>query len=240
MWRTKERLRKPPLWIVVLLSAALVGQLMWGSRQSPPVAKAEELMAPPSLNMLRLATLGDSIALAKILMLWLQNFDNQPGLAIPFRRLNYPLLEKWLQTILILDPKSDYPLHAALRFYASIPDEIKVRRMLLFIHDRFQEDASRWRWLAFGAVIARHRLNDSTLALKFLNDIADKVDEGSLPQWVRGVHFSVLQEMGELKSARLIIGGLLHNKEITDPGELKFLSDWLKALESDKDSVRVE
>ena len=236
-WRrgTREKMRPAPRWIIFLLLVLLVLQLAWSYGRPPPVAKVEDFSPPPSLAVMRLASLGDAIAFAKMAMLWLQNFDNQPGLAIPFRNLDYESLALWLERILALDPKSEYPLHAALRFYASVPDKTRTRRMLTFVHEQFHGDPEhRWRWLSFAAIDARHRLKDKALALKFLNDVLDKANQGRFPQWVRGVQWSLMRETGALQSARQLVGGLLHNSAITDPGELKFLNNWLEALESEE------
>ena len=232
---SRETLRPAPHWIMLLLMVMLALQLAWGSARLPVVAKAEDFSSPPSLAVLRLASLGDSIAFAKMTMLWLQNFDNQPGLAIPFRNLDYEALALWLEKILELDPKSEYPLHAALRFYAPIPDKVRTRRMLTFIHEQFQRDPEhRWRWLSFAAIDARHRLQDNTLALAFLKDVTNKAKQGRFPQWVHGLQWSLMREAGALQSARQLVGGLLHHGTITDPGELNFISDWLEALESEE------
>ena len=232
---TQEALRPPPRWIIFFLVVGLALQLLLSTARQPPAAKFEDFSPPPSLSVLRLAALGDTIAFAKLAMFWLQNFDNQPGLAIPFRTMDYEALALWLETILALDPKSEYPLYAALRFYSPIPDETKSRRMLTFIHEQFPKDPERrWRWLSFAAVDARHRLKDEALALTFLNDVSDQATQGKLPPWVHGVHWSLMREAGALQSARQLVGSLLHHGGITDPGELKFLSDWLEALEAEE------
>lgn len=217
-----------------MLVLALGLQLTLSLFKSPPMARAEDLTKSPSPTVLRLISLGERPALARILMLWLQNFDNQPGLAIPFRNLNYEAVASWLTAILALDPKSEYPLFAALRFYVAVPDKTRIRRMLVFLQDHFAEDPkNRWRWLAFAAVVARHRLKDNALAHQFLDDIASKVSPTELPQWVLGVRLSLMREMGELASARILVGSLLHHKEINDPHQIQFLTDWLEKLEAE-------
>jgi len=45
-------------------------------------------------------SLGEPIALAQWLTLYLQAFDNQPGVSIPFQDLDYPRVIRWLDTIL--------------------------------------------------------------------------------------------------------------------------------------------
>ncbi|MBF0582687.1 MAG: hypothetical protein HQL80_00485 [Magnetococcales bacterium] len=232
--RKRQSARTVPGWVVVLLLVAGGMQLAWGSSRPPPTARATALAAPPPSALLRLAALGDSIAFARALMLWVQNFDNQPGLAIPFRTLDYEALAQWLRQVLALDPRSEYPLYAALSFYAPIADKSRSLRMLAFIHASFRENpALRWRWLALAAVEARHRWGEKGLALSYLNEIYDQAAQGHLPQWVRGMQLSLLRQEEGLQSARQIVGGLLYNGVITDPGELKYLQAWLERWEAE-------
>lgn len=224
--------RTPPRQFLVLLVLGIVVQLLWGSTRPPLTAKAEDLPRPPAQQWLQLGAFGDQVALARILMLWLQNFDNQPGLAIPFRNLNYANLEKWLELIQTLDPRSEYPLFAALYLYAGTSDLSRTRIMLDFIYRQFHfNPEQRWRWLAFAAVRARHRLNDPQLALLYLNALLPEIKRGRLPQWVLGVRLSLLQSTGQLESARQLVGGLLAHGEIHSPTEITFLSEWLKKIE---------
>lgn len=234
IFRNRGQSRPAPRWVVGLFLGVLLLQLAWASQRPPPMARAEDFSAPPSLAVLRLAALGDGIALARMVMLWVQNFDNQPGLAVPFRQLNYDTLSRWLERILTLDPRSDYPLHAAWNFYSPVGDKQKSMRMFTFLHERFLESPkNRWRWLALAAVNAHHRWGEQERALAALNDIHDKARQGDLPAWARGVHLSILHKRGELDSARQLVGGLLYNGEITDPGELHYLKGWLEKLEAE-------
>ncbi len=47
----------------------------------------------------------------------------------------------------------------------------------------------------------------------------------------------VLEDMGELEAAQILIGGLVDGGEITDPNELKFLEDKLYELEKRGDKI---
>ena len=81
--------------------------------------------------------------------LYLQAFDNQPGISIPFMQLDYPRVAQWLDASLDLDPLTQYPLLMASQLYAQVPDETRTRYMFEFVYRRFLEDPNRrWRWLA--------------------------------------------------------------------------------------------
>jgi len=219
-----------PVWILLALGLAL--QVGWHALQPPPAAAARDLPPPPDGKVLALASFGEPVTLSRLLMLWLQAFDNQPGISIPFRELDYGVVEAWLERIMALDPRSRYPLLAASRLYAEVPDGPRRRRMLEFVYRKFLQDPDhRWRWLAHAALIAKHKLGDQALALKYAQAIRDKVDAGLVPFWVRDLPAIILEDMGELESARVLIGGLLDSGEITDPNELWFLEQRLEGLQ---------
>jgi hypothetical protein len=165
-------------------------------------------------------------------MLWLQVFDNQPGISIPFMALNYARVTAWLERILSLDPRSQYPLLAAARLYGEVPDPQRQREMMDFVYRKFMEDPNnRWRWLAHAAVVAKHQLGDHALALKFARAIADNTRASGVPSWARQMHIFLLEDAGELAAARTLIGGLLASGKIRDPHEIRFLQERLEALE---------
>jgi hypothetical protein len=179
--------------------------------------------------------MDEPIALAQLMTLYLQAFDNQPGISIPFRELDYARVEAWLSTILELDPGTQYPLLMASHLYAQVPDDKKIRRMLSFVYEEFAKDPERrWRWLAHAAIMAKHRLKDLPLALKYAQAIAEKTQ--SAPAWARQMHIVLLEDLGEVEAAKILLGGLLESGKASDPHELHFLSEWLKRLEGGEKS----
>jgi hypothetical protein len=103
--------------------------------------------------------------------------------------------------------------------------------MLDFVHRRFLEDPDRrWRWLAHAAIMARHRLRDPELALRYAEDIARHAR--SAPGWARQMRIFILEDMGERESATILLGGLLAEGEVTDPQEIRFLTERLEALKA--------
>lgn len=228
----KQRpLKQVPWPITTLLLAALLLQV-WSHHHSPaPDASAEALPPAPSAEVLQLISLGDSLALARVLDLWLQVFDNQPGISIPFRKLDYAGVRSWLQASLDLDSLSHYPLLAATRLYAEVPDPPRQRQMLDFIYTKFLEAPNeRWPWLAHATLIAQHRLHDRPLALKYARALADKATASRVPHWAQQMEIFMLEDMGETEAAEILIGGLLDSGQINDPNEFRFLTQRLEAL----------
>ncbi len=214
----------------LLLVFSLIAQLAWHGWRPAPQARAVDLPPPPPLPLARVLALGEPLVFARTLMLWLQSFDTQPGVSLPFRDLDYSRVEDWLGLILDLDPRGQYPLLAASRVYAEVADERMRRQMLDFVYRKFSDDPNRrWPWLAHAAIVARHRLGDLPLALRYARAITEQAT--AAPYWARDMSVILLEDMGELEAARVLIGGLLASGLITDEHEIEFLSRKLEALE---------
>lgn len=218
-----------------LLAAALAAQLAWHVARPGPQAQARDLPPPPAVAAARVMVLGEEALASRLVMLWLQAFDNQPGVSIPFRHLDYERVVAWLALALELDPDNDYPLLAASRLYAEVPDATRQRRMLEFVYHAFLRDPDgRWRWLAHATLLAKHRLGDLPLALRYARALTEHATGPGVPFWARDMTVAVLEDMGELEAARALVGGLLESGTIHDPRELSFLERKLEALAADE------
>ena len=213
----------------VVLVAALAAHIAWQSSLPKPVARASALGMPPPAGWLRAASLGEPIALSQILTLYLQAFDNQPGLSIPFRDLDYAAVQAWLERALDLDPRGQYPLLMASHLYTQVPDDRKRLRMLEFVHREFLRDPNRrWRWLAHAAITAKHQLKDTPLALRYAEDIARHAPAAS--GWARQMRIFILEDLGEREAATVLLGGLLASGEVTEEAEIRFLTERLEKM----------
>ncbi len=227
----QRRLIVVPHPVAALVVLAFASQLAFAIMQPRPQASAEELLAPPSAAALRATSFGDPIPLAQLSTLWLQAFDNQPGVSIPFLNLDYGKVEAWLQRILQLDPRGQYPLMMASQLYAQVPDERKQRQMLELVHREFLADPNRrWPWMAHAAIMAKHRLNDLPLALSYAQALAALATSAEVPHWARQMAIFLYEDMGEYETARILLGGLLDSGAVQDPHEAHFLIERLKAL----------
>ena len=109
--------------------------------------------------------------------------------------------------------------------------------MLNFVYRKCLEDpAHRWRWMAHAALIARHRLNDQQLALKYARAIADGTVGPSVPSWTKQMYISLLADLGEHEAARILLCSLLASGTVTDAHEQHVLLERLKELESVENS----
>lgn len=221
-----------PRAALLLLALGLGLQLAWYAGQPQRLAIAEDLPPSPSLAALRIASFGEPIALAKSLMLYLQAFDNQPGISIPFDKLDYGRVQGWLDRVLQLDPPGQYPLFSASLLYAQNAGEARQRQMLEFIYQKFLEDPNhRWPWLGHAVVAAKHRLKDLPLARRYAQAMRIHATGSEVPYWAREMEIFILQDMNEIESAKILISGLLESGQIKDPREIQFLEKRFKELE---------
>lgn len=223
--------RVVPRRVMLMLALALGLQFAWHARQPAPSASAAALPEAPAPRLVRMASLDEPVAAAQLLLLYLQAYDNQPGISIPFLELDYPRVIGWLDTALVLDPRSSYALVMAAQIYGQVPDAARQRAMCAFVERAFfAAPDRRWRWLAHCAIMAKHRLQDPALALRYATAITEQA--GAASSWARQMRIFILEDMGEIDSAKVLLGGLLAQGEITDPAELHLLAERLKALES--------
>ncbi len=223
-----------PRWVKAGLILALVLQIVWHLMRPPVSAHAERLPLPLPAGSYQLMTLNEPIAMAKYLNLWLQSFDNQPGISLSFRQLDYHRVIQWLETILKLDPRDQYPMLVAAHIYGSIHNARKQRIMMDYIFKKFNQHPARyWRWLAHAVIVARHELNDKALALKYADALTKAAQSRTVqvPYWARDLKIIVLEDMGELEAAKVLVGGLIANGKIHDPYEKRFLVQKIKILE---------
>ena len=211
-----------PRWVLALLALSLATQVAWQARRDSGAATAPELPPAPSAHALRLASFGEREALARLAIVHLQSYRTQ----------DYGRLIDWLEAILELDPRSQYPLFSAARVYAETADPVRSRMALEFVYRQFLLDPNRrWPSLAHAALLAKHRLKDLPLALRYARTLQRHVSASGVPPWVKQMEIFILEDLNELDAARILIGSLLQSGSLDDPAELRFLKQRLEELE---------
>ncbi len=217
--------RLVPVWLGALLGTSLALQVAWQASSPFQSARSGALPPAPHAAALRLASFGEPAAAARLSMIYVQGFD------IP--ELDYGRLAGWLKMALALDPRSAYPLFAAARVYAEVPDERRSRMMLELVHEEFLRDPNRrWPALAHAALLAKHRLKDLPLARRYAAAIDRHTTASDVPLWAKQMQIFILEDMNELEAARIMLGGLLESGEVNDPNEQRFLRQRLEELEA--------
>ena len=222
--RAEERaLAAVPRWLWTVLAIATAVQIAWQSARPGVAPPAGELPPQPRPAALRLAAFGEPQALARIAMLYVQAFQSADTMRVI----------GWLNAIIELDPRSQYPLFAAARIYAETADPARARAILEFVYREFVRDPNRrWPWLAHAALLAKHRLGDLALARRYAAAIDRLTTAPDVPLWAKQMEIFILEDMNELEAARIMVGGLLASGAIRDPAELRFLKERLEALEA--------
>lgn len=224
MKEEERALSSVPKTVISLLIVSLCCQVVWHQQLPSPALEIQALAAPPSATLLRLSSLGDPIVTAKILMLWIQAFDNQKGQFLTYAQLDYWALQQWLAEILSLDPGGQYPLLAASHLYSAVLDPVKQQQMLEFVYQQFFIDpVRRWPWLAHAVIVAKHRLKNLPLALKYAQALATHANP-QMPRWAQEMQIFVLEEMGEWQRAQVVIDEMLTSGQMIDSEDIEFLT----------------
>jgi hypothetical protein len=231
--RDERPLSDVPAWTWSLLIASFLVQVAWQAGRVPAGPAAADLPAAPRPELIRLASVGEPEAAARIAMLYLQAFDLGGINRLPYQHLDYTRLMGWLRSILAADPRSQYPLFAAARIYAEVPDPVRARIALEFVYEEFLVDPNRrWPWLAHAAVLAKHRLHDLPLARRYAAAVDERTTAADVPLWAKQMQIFILEDMNELEAATIMLGGLLASGAIRDEAEARFLRQRLEDLEA--------
>ena len=223
MSRDVRPLRSVPASVLALLGLSLAAQIAVQVSRNAGIEAAAELPPAPGADALRLASFGEPEAAARLAMMHVQTY----------RTPDYRGLVEWLESILALDPRSQYPLFSAARVYAETADGARSRRMLEFVHREFLRDpARRWPWLAHAALVAKHRLKDLPLARRYAQALERHAGGADVPLWAKQMEIFILEDMNELQAARIMIAGLLASGNLQDPAEIRFLKQRLDELEA--------
>lgn len=211
----------------LLVAALLAAHLLYAAWLPSPAARPQAVPPAPATAWLRVASAGEPEVAARLLMLRVQTFDDGQR----WRDLDYTALAAWLDRALDLDPRGQAPLLAAADVYGAVRDPARVRIMLEWIARRYAEDPGRrWPWLAQAALLARHRLHDTPLALRYARDIRLQAAGPGVPQWARELE-PVLARATEREAARVIAGGLMASGQVRDGAQLRWLERRLQRHE---------
>lgn len=221
-----------PAWLTAAVAVCVALQIAWQAHRGAPAPAQAQLPPPPSALALRAAAFGENEAAARLAVLYVQAFDSGGGNAIPYQRLDYGVLLAWLRSILGVDARSAYPLFLASRVYAENPDAAKTRAALEFVYQEYLRDPNRrWPSLAHAALLAKHRLRDLPLALRYAAAIDRYTTDPLVPLWAKQMQVFILADMNELEAAKIMLGGLIESGRVQDPAEMRFLLGKLRELE---------
>ncbi len=187
--------------------------------------------APPGDAALRLSALGEPPVLARLLMLSLQGYDNQKGVSVPLRNLDYAVVGEWLERIVALDERAEYPHFSAAKIYGVVNDDNRRRLMIEWVWRQFVKAPNeRWEWMAFATNLAHYVLKDDKLALAMAVELREKTDPEKVPAWTRQLEIFFRENANEYEAAAEMLSRQLLDGEITDPHEFVFAYDRLEGM----------
>jgi hypothetical protein len=222
-----------PAWL--LLGTCLAANVTFQRLNPPTWSDAYVLDNPPPAAAVRAATLGEDVFAGYLVMLYLQNLNVHLGLTTPLAAIDRGVILRWLDLAASLDPGSGYPLLLATRHFAETGSPEQRRMMLDWVYRRFEERPNqRWEWLVHAVYVARHVLNDNTLAERYAAALRSEVNDPKAPGWVRQMDVLLRADLGEAADARAILGGLMAAGQIRSPAEQKFLESRLPPLPEPK------
>lgn len=182
---------------------------------------------PPSERLLRAISVAEPELSAQLLALHVQGFDASPQVSGTLNHLDYDVLARWLRALAQLDPNSAYSAQLAL-LYSRVNDPEKKRRMLAVIADNFRQAPQlHWRALAEAAIIARHELRDTSLALRYAELLERHATAAGVPGWAKQMHVLLLADLGEHERARILLGALIASGKVHNAHELRLLESRL-------------
>lgn len=183
----------------------------------------------PSRTTAAMATLGDTQLAYRSGAITLQHLGDNGGRVTPLKEYDYAALARWFDLLDSLDPAADHvPFIAAYYFGASrVPADISY--IVGYLARVGQNPAGeKWRWLGYAAYLARHRLDDLSLALDLAYTLSRmELHDDTMPVWARQMPAFILKEQGDAASARTLIENMLAGEQKLHPNEVNFLKSYL-------------
>jgi len=235
MRRGERPLLQLPRPLLIAFAILLLCQLAYHHRAQRQIeAVYQGLTRPLSVASYRGIAMGSEQLLGYLLALRLQLHDNQAGRHFRYSLIDYGILIDWLDRITEISQGTEYPMLLASRVYSSTGDKDRLRQVLGFIERRFDDDPQKhWRRLAEACLLAKHKLGDLELALRFAERLARQPASVKMPRWARDFRFLLLADLNELEAAIAIIQAMLETDAIDDPDEQRFLREKLSKFQQE-------
>ncbi len=221
-----------PKPLYLFLTLALLAQFVfhWSS-VAPKAVPITEYGTPPTHNAVRLLSFADYELASKFLVLRLQAFDNQPGISIRFQELDYFELGDWLDLVVKLDERSEYPHFLMAKLYSDVFERNREYIALEWVRRHFANRPNeRWEWMLHSTNYMKHFIKDDELALIYARELREKTDPKKVPSWVRQVEVFMIENAGQFESAAAILAKELESGQITEPQEFIFSLSRLESL----------
>lgn len=179
---------------------------------------------PPNELTIKASSLGDEQFYFRTLGFQLQNAGDTFGRVTPLKNYDYERLTIWFNLLDTLDGKSNFIPSLAAYYYSNSQYTLDNRYIVDYLvkhADRHPED--NWWWYAQAAYIAKHKLQDLAWALEISKKLAAIPAHVDMPFWARQMPAFIMEDMGELEQAYIIIKDIIDNMENIPEGEMNFM-----------------
>jgi len=216
-----------PRFYIIALLVALAGQsLFWSQAHDLRIPWSGVSLAPTPAAA-RITGLGDTQFYYRVAGLGLQNMGDWAGELTPLVAYDYGRLAGWFTLLSQMDPKSQYVPSFAAYYFGQSRNPDQVRQIIGYLQQLAVENPQQhWRWLAYGAYLARYRVKDPVLGLALAKQLAALPVE-DMPIWTRQLPAFVLADAGEREAARDILEAILMTAPDLHPAEQFFIRNYI-------------
>jgi hypothetical protein len=214
--------------VKLCLALVLLLQLAFWSASRQVIPKWGGVPPVPTQQGATMMTLGDPEFSFRFLAITLQSLGDGNGQSTPLKDYNYATLGQWFFLLNRLDAVSDHvPMIAAYYFGATrVPKD--VAEVVKYLGQIGQDTrGEKWRWLAQAVYLARHRMDDLSLALDLAYKLAKLEADAPMPSWTKQMPAFILKEQGDTAAARQLMEEMLLSTQQAHPNEINFMSSYL-------------
>lgn len=188
--------------------------------------KPDMIIVPtvPSTIAVKAISLGDSQFYFRYLGLKVQNAGDSWGRFTALNQYNYSDLLRWFNLLDTLDNNSNFIASLAAYYYSQSQNPEDTIYVINYLRNHYKHDpVNKWWWLSQATYIANHKLKDKDLALELAYEMHNLPSYVEMPLWARQMAAFILEEKGEMESAKQIIADILYNQKDFTIGELNFM-----------------
>lgn len=227
--RSVLRAQRHRLWYV-LAAATAINLAFWLAGADVQARWANVPPVPSRQGALTMG-MGDSEFAYRSGAITLQNLGDDGSSITPLKDYDYVALGRWFDLLDNLDPASDHvPMVAAYYFGATrVPSDARIVAQYLGRIGTVPV-GEKWRWLAQGAYMARHRVHDLDFALDLAYKLARMPDtnpQKPLPIWARQMPAQILKDKNEKEDAIYLMKQVLMTDPDLVPADINFMTGYL-------------
>lgn len=215
--------------ISVLLIVLVLGSVFFvvNKRNESILPRLEIVPDVPSINTVRLLSLGDEQFYFRILALQIQNSGDSFGRFTALRDYNFDALSRWFYLLDALDAKSNFIPSLAAYYYSNTQKVEDNTYIVDYLESHYDKDPiNKWWWLGQAALISSYKLKDKNRALRIAFKLSNS--PAKLPRWAQQMPAIIYAEMGEKELAFNIMNDLYNRFDDYTEQDLNYMNDFIQ------------